>query len=73
MKKSNCKKHQITKISKNVRSKAQLKNHENATTSPRDQDQDYQFKSKTKTKKIGLETFITNYSIIAAKNNSIIV
>ena len=50
---------QITKISKNVRSRDQFKKYETETRSLRDQDRDHQQKAETETLKIGLETFIT--------------
>ena len=48
---------QITKISKNVRSRDQFKKYETETRSLRDQDRDRQQKAETETLKIGLETF----------------
>ena len=54
------KSHQITKISKNVRSRDQFKKYETETRLLRDQDRDHQQKSEieteTETLKIGLET-----------------
>ena len=60
-----CPINQITKISKNVRSRDQFKKYETETRLLRDQDRDGHQKTETETEtlKIGLETFITGVYI----------